>query len=705
MINESTIQAYLATCKPEAARVARTETTNPSYTQDTTRYFPMSESDKRITDLMNTIAVHIEWATDNKAENEVEETCEADPVFDALTLKWELEQAEEDAEDARYDAMAKAHYVDVDETVPARMTKISENSLTWCKEQVSFTNPWDVMENTIDQIWPTPQAGMAFTFLLEDMRNFPEELQHAGVILRNKVRSLLAEYSDRVILKEETKGVRPAEIYRAFHQPLEYLFEQYRTVVGPTLRALMEAQSLPYSELESPSWLDAYTGDAEEKEPAAHYQGALMYPYPAFPAGNHDVVTNEDGSKSVIEIAMPSMVKGANRSSESYNREDELDDDIEFDDRRDGIDPMAKDWTWSNEVNKSSSVFDIMHFHPADTIADGVVAYKTKVVSATIWKNGKIARIIPLRAPSIADDMKEIRARLSDIWKNSGFSWDMTKEEKEAEVFAQIKRTYPFKRVFNRLQELGRSNCHPVDLIYIIKPLWNESCFPDRMWKHIRLVPQKAGCSTMAEFLNMFFDEVMEALNDANPSHNDTPVSVLSHFCESSIKGYVKAGTYTRKRFQDKVKPGEVTKTEEYNEAVFNAALESKELSVVDDKGRVRNLPSEAGWRAWRTKKSIAGNDAFELAFNNGASMKDAMKAFFEVAKTDRAPTIRQDVVVKLHPEGVTLSSGRKIAWNIAILKQKGRELSWPDKLNERIKAAIIKSNLGGLANEFASLL
>ena len=65
--------------------------------------------------------------------------------------------------------------------------------------------------------------------------------------------------------------------------------------------------------------------------------------------------------------------------------------------------------------------------------------------------------------------------------------------------------------------------------------------------------------------------------------------------------------------------------------------------------------------------KSPEGNVAFHAAIREGKDVKEAMREFYKVSNKEK--------VIGIRPDGVTLTSGRKISWFILQLKLKHKEV------------------------------
>ena len=78
------------------------------------------------------------------------------------------------------------------------------------------------------------------------------------------------EAAQQAYADHNTKATKPAELYRKYAQALRAVKENgrkddTRLLAGETLNALFLAQSLPAGELETPDWIDPYTGEPDER--------------------------------------------------------------------------------------------------------------------------------------------------------------------------------------------------------------------------------------------------------------------------------------------------------------------------------------------------------------------------------------------------------------------------------------------------------
>jgi hypothetical protein len=254
----------------------------------------------------------------------------------------------------------------------------------------------------------------------------------------------------------------------------------------------------------------------------------------------------------------------------------------------------------------------------------------------------------------------------------------------------------------------------PQDLFAIILPFVSDDCYPESILKTIPLVPARAGCDNLGQWVEMFGGEMIADMFDDGIGVQELSEEEIENFTVDTLKRLKKtfAGVSITKVFPETKASEEViaeyranqqfrkydqknpAAAEAFAEAFYRTSFTEKNLFRVD-KGRRINKAEENGYRAFRQAISPEGDAEYAKARAAGKSDKDAMAAFWEFVRTHQ--TSKKDSVAKIAGDqtGLVLASGRKISWRIAIMKQQAKELEWADGTKDRLKAVLVSMGIG----------
>ena len=261
-----------------------------------------------------------------------------------------------------------------------------------------------------------------------------------------------------------------------------------------------------------------------------------------------------------------------------------------------------------------------------------------------------------------------------------------TLEEQNAWISRRIRTKDCFKDFWLALKKAGSDGAAPQDLTAVSLEFQNEMCYPEEMFAHVPLVPQRGQCSTLGQWLDLFGEEMIENLLNRDPAMNMAEPSLeqIELFSAQTVDGLVEA--------QKDPTGKDITRTPAYLKAYYTAVINSKDLVV-----NGRNVAVEAGWDAWREEKSPDGNKAYKAELKNGKPPKEAMKAFWSVVNGGQVRAAQVDRVVTIAGDrsGLVLQSGRRVNWRVALMKLQANELEWGGDTRERLKAALLKMGVG----------
>jgi hypothetical protein len=530
---------------------------------------------------------------------------------------------------------------------PAQKVSLDRNPQEWARTNLQFTNPWELYEDNHARIAAAPGGDLAFVAIFEDAFKQAEqalpEIEKMCENMINRAEMALWRYSEMLDKKQKIgKGQRPADIARAFIKPLR-LIAKHGMGGGRIAGEILLECTMPENELLSPDWVNQYTGEIDPE--------ALEY-------ANLNIKEGSD-----VGNEMETLELLAEKSAEAFNSEDDLSED-------DPDDPFAgsRDPVWMEmqaDLSPTKHLWDL------------------KKQGAKRIRKCQMVMMTGDQEQFLASD--EAKAFMNWMkWSGKHNVWRKVEELKDGK---------PIK-VEKRFTE-GEA---PQDLAVIFLSLQNEMGFPEEMASEIPIVSPVAP--NLAGWLEIFGDEFLEQFSqidlndtelhyDLSPEHRETSVEAIEEFTAESFDMIVKNSSSAGDK--------DITRRPEYISAFFNTMINAKTVAKTEPDGRYRNLAVEAGWDAYRESVSHDGNLAYRFAIEHGKDNKEAMKAFWSlVNKTKNSSQIvRKDGVAKIMPDGLILTSGRKVTWSIAALKAKNNELEFKEGEKDRIIAALNKAGVG----------
>ena len=613
---------------------------------------------------------------------------------DVPTQETPVEVVEDEAEDLLEDLIVESVQVVADKIRAEesnRLISADENALRFAEQQASMLNPWEIFLGHAKRFLGKPSADRGLEYLLnqtyleEHQLGMSPELPNLSVYLRRIVQDFLSGYDDRrgrslnsstsrkfaeaKELEGSLKGIRPADIYRAYARPLRWLCNHgFQHLVGATLRRLLLDQTMPECELDNPDWIEPYSGDLDP-EPVEYI----------------NIRVKGDVDEVEAQSAM---------SSESFNSEDGLDvDDATLSQAEKAwaeidTDEIVKDFGWQSEITVTEHLPDLRR-------AMGAVTRNLRTDLDVLATAAKMADFDTLeeqnawisRRMRTKDSFKDFWLELKAQALGTEAQVELDKQIRIAQ--ANLDKDPESIELKNRLHDLVTTQIFgaaPQDLTAVSLEFQNEMCYPEEMFDHIPLVPARGGCINLGQWLNLFGEEMIESLLNRDPgmSMAEPPLEFIEQFVEETVEGLVTAQTDQTGK--------DITRTPVYLKAYYTAVLNSKDL-VVDG----RNVAVEAGWDAWREAKSPAGNRAYKAELKNGKPPKEAMRAFWSVVNGGQVRSIQLDRVVTIAGDksGLVLASGRRVTWRIALMKHQQNELELDADTRQRLKAVLIKMGIG----------
>lgn len=441
---------------------------------------------------------------------------------------------------------------------------------------------------------------------------------------------------------------RPADIYRRWMKPLRFI-HTYNYGVGSIIRDLELEQTMPYGELDSPHWVDGYTG---EVDPDA------MLEKINFPASESD-------EESLFY-------------SEAFDEEDEF--TIELYEEREFEKPV---WMQVQEdMQVSPSYFDLVNELRLERNAlceriNLSLTERREVAIKRIAMAAHRKKIAPplvlLKAAREIVENKVLSTLGQEVYaKCNRLIW----EERKA-IFSDtrevVRGSAEAEGYLHGLQGMADRSESPVDLAVLFLSMQHGLCFEERDSRQVRLT----GKGTLYEFIEDNEDELLENMNNpAGTSEVSPSREYIEEFCEETIQLYAETGDadLSKSRFNHPY----------FIEGYIRAATV------------LRNVTKEklisAGHENFRQKISPAGNRAYHQASLEGKDMKEAMRAFWRVV---HQPERVRPRITAVRDTGLVLDSGRVISFGIAVLKVQHDELELSREDRVRLRDLLSSRNWG----------
>ncbi len=441
---------------------------------------------------------------------------------------------------------------------------------------------------------------------------------------------------------------RPADIYRRWMKALRFI-HQYNYGVGSIIRDLELEQTMPYGELDSPHWVDGYTG---EVDPDA------MLEKVNFP-------TSESEEESTFY-------------SEAFDEEDEF--TIENYEEREFEKPV---WMQVQEdMQVSPSYFDLVH----------EIGLERKALRERINRSLAERREIAAKRIAMAAHRKEIAPVLGllnaarEIVENKVLS-SLGQEvyakcnrlvwEERKQVFPDtrdwVRKSPEAKSYLHGLQGMADRSESPVDIAVLFLSMQHGLCFEEGDSREVRL----SGRGTLYEFIEDNEEELLENMNNpAGISEVSPSREYIDQYCEETLQLYTATGDadLAKSRFNHPY----------FIEGYIRAATV------------LRNVTTEklisAGHENFRQRISPAGNRAYHQARLEGKDMKESMRAFWRVV---HQPERVRPRITAVRDTGLVLDSGRAISFGIAVLKVQHNELELTKDDRVRLRDLLQLRNWG----------
>ena len=606
----------------------------------------------------------------------------------------------------------------LEETV---LYSITENPLWWAKQQVLMLNPWQVADEWFKTLTHTDGGAMALEFLIErtakvtqakpELDTLVDRLYFAAV---NEIDAYDAAWNAQEDAKQRRQKYtwpenvrRPAELYRAYVKPLRKAKALGYHVQSP-INDLVLMQNRPLDELETPAWIDAYTGEVDPDSDILHIRGVSdvekdeeLIGDPNEIVGTIDVYGPEGGRRvrqpitRAQQFEMRQMEARSSIGAEGFNSEDDLDEEW-FDDR----DPLTPTWQEiATELNPQNLGELSREFKPyrdelrkcIERSLDEVRQEAAEEIFLKATSNAMFELVAPKTLllacwDAVAFPLKrhpELSSLSYGVYKQHGDLIGTLRADIFRKARSRIRKSAEAKNVLDWLQRKADAQEFPVDLVRIFLGLQHGLGFEEEDCAEVKL---SGPYATLYDFMEDNWEEISEQLISGSLGR---PYEIS----QAEIEVFAKETVEETARLEGDLNAKEITHHPAYIRGFLTAMINAKDITSTDDNGAYHNTAVEAGWDSWREWKSPDGNKAYHAAKAAGKDQKEAMRAFWQMVNRPRVIGINPD------KSGLTLQYAdkqRKINWYVAVLKVKGNELNITPEERKRLKAKLLGLGWGG---------
>lgn len=199
-----------------------------------------------------------------------------------------------------------------------------------------------------------------------------------------------------------------------------------------------------------------------------------------------------------------------------------------------------------------------------------------------------------------------------------------------------------------------------------------------------RIPPSYASpFSRLGDFIDEYGDDILDLVADASPTNFPAQESAIDKFSEDTLN--ILSSSLP-----------EIDSNPLRTRSFVIAAIRS--ISSGADLQHAEDIALDE----WRRTMSPAAADAYNIEFARTQDRKAAMRAFWRMAPPTLPRPKAKIASIRGDKQGLVLDGGRRIDWNIAILKLKSNELDLDAAQSARLKSYLAEHKIG---KEFAVLL
>lgn len=441
--------------------------------------------------------------------------------------------------------------------------------------------------------------------------------------------------------RQDDKQPRPADIYRKWAHRLRELQTDEALSI---LRAVQLECTVPYNELETPHWLDSYTGEIISDDNCHECNQPVPLGEKRCPKCGIEVISD-------TPIQLPDWQHFlVTRFPQAYNDEE----------------------TAALAMKASSEWVGVEE----EYLITEDRGYEPETFSESVFTTDELdflrLEIEPINAA--------LRKRISIEAERGG---------KSEQIKMRVRKSVEATNLMIVCQSLIDSGNAPQDVFMLLRPFTHAYGFDETDWAiielHERVLMQHENGKLYQPFSNLYewaldFEDMINVTEEATPmAHTFTSEDEVRDIAEQFLRELIDVIPVEGDRSPFNLDLNPILRSRYYVEGFLRAQINSSPT------------PSLEAWSYWRQKTSPAGSLAYETGFKSHGNRKRAMSAFWKAAiqAGDVAPTPKRIAAVK--PSGLLLSTGkettRKITWSTACKIASSEGFHNPERLIEILQA------------------
>lgn len=540
-----------------------------------------------------------------------------------------------------------------------------------------FSNPWEVMEARYDQIIAAPDSARCLLHLLKDAENVRRSVGDRSDIAKElnlmvsricmTAENRLGKYRDyeaatfawdaarkrarkmRLPFDQPrpqlAEGCWPADIYRAFGIAIRFGMEVVRNPqAAKTYKSLVLESTLPVEEMESPEWVDSYTGEAEEREKPVTIRAT-------FADWEEEAAFIQDDQ---LNWTRADFLAFQNAQRGGFN--EDADAIQVFDDDTDSMD---KDFEFKGDFSTTDEAPELRTL-----LRQEISALRKKIES--------LFETYQLACDDLSDAVDEVRRSVT---------------------------ASPEATTLMRMLKAQAGHFLPQDVAAVVLEFQSELCWSMEDLNQIRVANMGLG-----DWIEAAGESFLEQFQDASPNWTEISQEEIDLYSDDTVlaQALAYAPKSLRETFAEMMRQGkpEIARAHFWHFAsTLRARTPGEHPLFIAGSVRAAILGTQtaegqiaAGWEAFRSGTCYEGNVAYHEARSRGLTHPEAMKAFWKLYNL-KFP--RQVKILKPFTDGLLLEGGRKVDWHVATLKLLANELDLDAPMVQRLIDALAIRNLG----------
>ena len=521
---------------------------------------------------------------------------------------------------------------------------IQRDPKLWARNMLIGTNAWEVVEHQWGAIADSDACSIILDILIEDTSNscatlpsfYSGILPELGQFITNKV--------------AELKDMRPADKYRKFASSLRWARDKANSIFADfILTEIMEESTLPFGEMEAPTWIDGYTGQVDAKIDFVTEPKSIQTPE----------LPNSTVARLKTDLGYSDeLVAQYLKAQETFNSS--ADDEIEYNDDYD-----TRSMSWDEDQEAVTPDLQVIrcdyqaYCQEMRRLAEHEGEFLDKkdlFLNFLQHQADRGARVV---------DLAGFFVQKQSSWDQVLHDWEHERERIirfNAMVKPKLRQRVPNKPPSVLTDEDAQTIlCQAQSLDDIIE--FYDIGIGDGG------IDRSGGDEDYAG-VDLFSQTTLKLIKDKCPPDGKLAQKVVDSIIAENPE-YKQHDVYHHPAFV---------------EAFLMAMIEGDIVTEKDDDGAWSNLAVEAGWEAWRGQWPLA-NQAYHMAIHAGQPRTAAMTAFWAIKNACK--------ITGFTSLGLQLSSGRFVNWRIAELKLKQNEIAISPDDRSALKQELIKRQWG----------